>query len=300
MVADVLGLDLQTLGDWGLAVTAVLGAAAALGTVWAALRGWYRRTLGRRRDRYERLARLGTQAQLSFFESVLGEPPAMRKTIFAEVHEYDPEVEDSLLVEQSFLECFFIDRDYYVQAICDGEETVVAFSVTTRSNRFRPTFLFPAKVGCRRRRGWKKQTGERFRSFFKVTLGKTHFDRLRTDPSKPRRRIEVGARTYFYTELFSYGNPGHYQSFGFTASVAAIQAPIGPVAEVAQALGRGWITGFAEADEEPQNDPEGLPILRRFRRETPITTFTVVGPSLWPEDYPSTVGPHGDEVRTLP
>jgi hypothetical protein len=37
-----------------------------------------------------------------------------------------------------FIECFFIDRDYYVQAILDADETVFAFSVTTRSPRFAP------------------------------------------------------------------------------------------------------------------------------------------------------------------
>ncbi len=62
----------------------LVGAAAALLVLAGAARAWYRRTLGRRRDRYGRLARLGTRAQLSFFEAVLGEPPAMRATIVKE------------------------------------------------------------------------------------------------------------------------------------------------------------------------------------------------------------------------
>jgi hypothetical protein len=294
MLGKILDVDPQTLGEWGLAIITVLGGAAALLTVGAALREWYRRTLGRRRDRYERLGRLGTQAQLSFFESVLGEPPAMRKTITAEVQEYEAEAAEMLSVEREFIECFFIDRDYYVQVVCDIEETVIAFSVTTRSNRFRPTFKVPTGYGRRRRRRrrWKKQTGESFRTYFEVTLGKTRFERLRNDVGPPRRKIEVGARTYFFTELYGFGNPGHYQTFCFTASVAAVQAPIGPIADLAQSIGRGWV-------EEP-SDSEGADLLRRVRHETPITTYTVLGPMVSAENYPSTFGPHGDEVRTLP
>lgn len=96
MVADVLGFDPNTFGDWLLGVATALGGAAALIAVWRTLGSWYRRTLGRRRDRYERLARLGTQAQLTFFESVLGEPPAMRRTIESDVHGYDAEAGETV------------------------------------------------------------------------------------------------------------------------------------------------------------------------------------------------------------
>lgn len=59
-----------------LLVTSILGGGAALFAMWEAIRRRYRTTIGRRSGNYRRLARLGTGAQLSFFESVLGEPPA--------------------------------------------------------------------------------------------------------------------------------------------------------------------------------------------------------------------------------
>jgi len=297
MTRGLLGIDPENLGDIGLGLAAVLGGAAALLTIWAALRSWYRRTLGRRRDRYERLARLGTQALLSFFQSVLGEPPAMRKTITAEVSEYNQDAGKNATVKRDFLECFFIDRDYYVQVVCDLEETVLAFSVTTRSSRFRPTFSFPPKPSFQGRRRWKKLTGNRFQPFFRVTLGRTRFDRLSVKALRPRRKIEGGARLYMYTELFSYGNPGHYQSFGFTSSSAASQGQLGEFVDVIQALGPGW-TDRAKSAE--LGELEDHPLLKRFRRETVITTYTVLGPTMWAENYPTTFGPHGDEVRTLP
>lgn len=80
--------------------SAILGAVVAAIALSAAARDIYLRTLGRRRDRYRRLRRLGTEAQLEFFAAVLGEPPAIRRTItkkdFLEYlgsddPEYDPE-----------------------------------------------------------------------------------------------------------------------------------------------------------------------------------------------------------------
>jgi hypothetical protein len=38
---------------------------------------------------------------------------------------------------------------------------------------------------------------------------------------------------------------------------------------------------------------------QQFRRETVITTYTVIGMDLWAENYPSTFGPYLNTVRTL-
>jgi hypothetical protein len=69
----------DTLPDIAGIVGGVLAAIALAGFV----RSWWRRTLGRRSDRYARLARLGTGAQLSLFTAVLGEPPAIRRKLTA-------------------------------------------------------------------------------------------------------------------------------------------------------------------------------------------------------------------------
>jgi hypothetical protein len=169
--------------EWATAVAGLLGGAVALLGLAAALRGWYRRTPGRRRDRYERLARLGTGAQLSFFISVLGEPPAIRTTIEKKVRKFVPrdeaaddvgETDDAatppqdeedlggefVVVPEAFTECFFIDRDYYVQTISDADETVLAFSVTTRKGRFAPTFTMLPRPRPIDRIRWRLQVGQ--------------------------------------------------------------------------------------------------------------------------------------------
>jgi hypothetical protein len=64
--------------EWLARVGGFLTALVAAGALLGFTRAQYRKTFGRRRDRYGRLARLGTNAQVSFFSSGLGEPPAMR------------------------------------------------------------------------------------------------------------------------------------------------------------------------------------------------------------------------------
>jgi hypothetical protein len=140
-------------------------------------------------------------------------------------------------------------------------------------------------------------TGQRFDLAFHVKLGQTRFSALRGEGYQPQRKVASGARTYTYTEALYLGNPGYYQYYCFTASVAAPHAPVGAVVEVANLLGQGWAGGVA--DEDPQRF-EGLDILDRFRAATAVTTYTGLGSHLQPESYPTTFGPQGDEVRTLP
>ena len=113
-------------------IASIVGAAVAVLALWTAGRTVYRNTIGRRADRSRRIARLGTGGQLSFFSSVLGEPPAMRESIAkADYLELlaseDPRVDPKLAragtngrhVRKVFGVCTFIDRDYYCHSHCD-------------------------------------------------------------------------------------------------------------------------------------------------------------------------------------
>src|SRR3954470_14455451 len=91
--------------------TVVAGVAAALGLV-ESVRRVTARTIGRRIDLARRFRRLGTGAQIQFFESVLGEPPAIRRRFERDLPDWTA-VEDwdrePPRVTRSFVECFFID-----------------------------------------------------------------------------------------------------------------------------------------------------------------------------------------------
>lgn len=291
---------------------ALVGALAALLVLNAAMKEFYRRTIGRRRDRYARLARLGTGAQLSFFEAVLGEPPAIRQTVTNESYRVilrrgdagyvDPGPDtQECFVSRSFIEAIFIDRDYYVQVICDPEETVLAFSVTVRRHNFHPIFQLPQRIS----RGEKRRhesSSESHLPVFKVRLGRTRFADL--DPADPddfrghHFQAAIGARSYFYSEDRYYGFPGHYQTFVFTASSAA--PGLGSVADLAAGISQAKGEKWPDKSRDDQPGWEALSGIHAFRRKTPVTTFSVLRADLWVENFPTRFGPHGDEVGTLP
>jgi hypothetical protein len=296
-------------------LTSIFGAAAALLAVGTAVRGWYRRTLGRRFDRYGRLARLGTGAQLSFFASVLGEPPAMHRTIVKDdyvefVLPGDPDFDPALAehgpqerrVTRLFTECTFIDRDYYVQTLSDDDGTVLAFSVTARSARFRPVYEVHRRLGPIERWQWRRRFGETYQPLVHIKLGRTTFADLDSkDPETfaPHFAIAIGAHNHAYSEFQSFGNPGNYQRFAWTASDAARHGPFGEGPAVTEEIGGGEWPG---PDRDDQPEWEAMPETQRFRHQTVITTYTVVnGLLLSEQNYPlDRFGPHENDVRTLP
>jgi len=201
------------------------GVAAALTLLGSARRVWAR-TLGRRWDITRRLNRLGTGAQLDFFQSVLGEPPVIRRTFTRSLPDWEEALndeEDPPIVEREFVECFFVDPLYFVQTVSDHEGTVVGFSITTRSRRFHPALYLPPRPPFRTR-VLERLTFERVRAprLGRVELGRSSFDQaLGDDWGFPRIRSWLGARAWSYSEIYYCGNPAHYQDFVFTTSSAA-------------------------------------------------------------------------------
>lgn len=293
-----------------LLVTALIGALSASLFIFGALRVLLLRTIGRRRDRYGRISRLGTGAQLPFFTSVLGEPPAVQHSVVKDDYmvlldrddpEWDPESHQLKAQSREFVVSVFIDRDYYVQTISDDDQTVLAYSVTTRSRRFRPS-LRPVPAYGRRERLRLRRDGSLRRLQPRVVLGRTRFADLdATEPdhfAPPRLRFRLGAHNFDYSETAYYGLPGRYQSFVWSASDVARQGPLGSVAGVRSGFpDDGW-SRIGSSDAWP--DWSELIELRRFRRETAITTYTVCRVDLSLDNYPLHrfgVGDH--EVWTL-
>lgn len=290
MLADILGLELTTVET----VLGLAGGLIAMGSVvWGAIKA-ARGRIGRRQRRYAAIKRLSAGILLSGFRNALGMEPALANDRRAEVQAYDDQGRP-YPVEKTFRQHFFVAPEFYVQAVCDETETVLAYSVTTRSKRFRPTFEFPPKPSWRGRRKYKREAGKDFEFFHEATLGQTKFASLGSSWT-PQIKASCGARSYSYTEAFYYGNPGYYQHYAFTAS-SAVRGDVGSIADLSQALGRQWVGGFDghEGDRLAASD-----LVARFRSETTITTFTVIGVGLNPTDFPTTFGPHGDEVRVVP
>lgn len=306
------GWDDRVLDYLGL-VGAILGALLAATAVVAGLRGVYRRTFGRRRGWYQRLGRLGTNAQLAFFASVLGEPPAMRRSFVSNVTRFEQDGLVRMRVPQTFVEAVWIDRDFYLHAIADTDETVHAYSVTTRSKRFHPAFRVPGGTADAptpldrlRRRSYH------FKPNSLVSLGKTRFAEL----DEPQQAASwVGAHNAHYFEANYFGNPGLYQHYVFSINDAgawAWEAGFGEQfmhnfswgfgAEILDpnlALTQAAIRADA-ADGEPSaleaensdeftdapDDPEPPAPWIEFRRGARVNTYTIIGYGLALDDYP--------------
>lgn len=296
--------------------------------VGAAAIGLYRRRLGRRADRYARISRLGVGTRFSFFEAVAGEPPALRRRVTKDAYrvvteddlEFDGSLADphdgfyEILEPATYVESIFVDRDYYVQTVSSLEETVLAFSVTTRRRGFKPRFQVPPAPGLGGRIRWRREAGEPFKPFFKVRLGRTTFAELDAgDPdafAPPHFKAVIGARVARYAELAYFGNPGHYLHYVFSANVAwENRSPWHLLPRLIEEAGYNeWPYPNRPdpheldppSDRSRQPDWDELKTAHEFRRRAVITTFTAIHPDLWPDNYPVTFGPHGDEVRLVP
>lgn len=173
-----------------------------------------------------------------------------------------------LPVEEAIIECFFIDRDYYIQAVCDPDESVVAFSVTTRSKRFAPTFLFPPMRGFLARRRFKKKSGQAFEHYFKVKLGHTRFADLPSG-SSPKRKAESGARTYSYPRPTGMATPATISTIA--SPPAAPRTRLGS-ARLAMSLRRsGEIGSEALARSRLSPIPSRPSIASAVRPRSPLT-----------------------------
>jgi hypothetical protein len=175
--------------------------------------------------------------------------------------------------------------------VANQEETVLAFSVTTRNSKFNPRFHSPSGYFEKRSkviRGWALG---RFKREFDFRLGRTTFSEAIEYPGEVKTYL--GAHNWGYTETHYGANPGLYQYFVLGVNDAGAGAWGEP--QLLYPDGPG-------ADLDWNGDPpyEEMPNLVAFRRSAKINTFSIIGPSLSPEDYPVTFGPHENLVRVIP
>lgn len=334
-----MDLGIELAWDAVLAVGALLVVVTGALALAPALRGWWRRTtIGRRRDHYRRLSRLGTNAQLAFFNSVLGQPPAYRRTFTAAVttlasdpHGADAYVTRIALFAREFAdlgiaddsepegdgapraadeadfdlvqlpvqmsEVIWVDRDYYVQALVDSDESVLAFAVTTRHRRFRPRYEGPSPPSWLDRtrflHSFRRGSHAGFRQpLLRVKLLKTRFAEF----DRPRAvYANLGLRRFNYAEAHWYGNPGAYQHFvlAWNDSGASSGWP-DPSLIFGEGIGV-FRSGAWAAETHHLSADEVL----KFRRQSSFNTYAVVGPRFHIEDFPVSFGPDLDEVRTI-
>ncbi|MDQ3631725.1 MAG: hypothetical protein M3417_10750 [Actinomycetota bacterium] len=287
----------MSIVDLATVVAAVVAVIAVIGPV----QGFLKRTVGRKRDLYRRLHRLGAGAQLSFFTSVIGEPPALRDSIDMDMPDWaaaSDEEQEPPLVVQRFVRLTFVDPLFYLVAIADDDDAVLGFSITTRRRRFAPTFYAPRAPLFRDRLVEGITLGRRKAHWLvRFQLGRTTFaDAAPRDWGIPQVQAFLGARTWSYSEAWYLGNPGHYLTYVFTSGSAS------PVGGIPRGLRP---TDWNDQDPAVATDQSGEPMLQSWvesvRSKTRVNTVTVIKSPLELERWPGeTLGPHGDEVRLLP
>jgi hypothetical protein len=137
----------------------------------------------------------------------------------------------------------------------------------------------------------------------RLKLGHTTFTDL--DPlyqeqfAGPHFLISMDAHNHAYSEMAYKGDRGEDQSFVWTASDAARQGRFGNGFAVMQEIhGDRW-----PDPQKAEIAPDWVDMVeaQRFRRETVVTTYTVIHPSLSLINYPlERFGPHETEVRLIP
>ena len=127
------------------AASIVAAVATILGIVGPG-RAWFNRTVGRRFDLYRRFERLGVGAHQSFFETVIGEGPAIRRKVTADLPDYTGDDVEHCMITYHLTEALWVDPLFYAQTLSDEDGTVLGFSVTTRVKRFAPRFAAPRPV----------------------------------------------------------------------------------------------------------------------------------------------------------
>lgn len=289
-------------GDRAALIAAVV---AVLGVVGPA-RSYFIRTVGRRFDLQRRFERLGVGAHKSFFETVIGEAPTLRQTVSIELPNFQEDAGDDYnypTANRQFTESLWVDPLFYAQTVTDDDGTVLGFSITTRTRKFAPRFGAPRPLSNYSRLVARvPKLGERKRSLLaEARLGRTCFADVVKGDSSPSVHSVIGARTYSYSEGWSFGNPGHYSDYVFTMSSVST---IGEFPPGMQSI--PWPSDRADPEDGygpagPSGDRPLAAWINSVRRSAVVTTWTVIRFPLSMQDWPPvTFGPHGDEVRTLP
>jgi hypothetical protein len=199
----------------------------------------------------KQIEKLVPATNINFFNEILGSPTFVNK-------------------RNKTKQYVFIKDLFYVDAITDFENKVLAYSVTTRDKNFNPSFtLGPYSTD-------KKQVV--------IKLGKSTFSEV-DDLWKHDAKITsgLGNRRMCYREEHYFGNPGLYQTYIF---------------------------GMNDAGYIDSGDPSILnmgitktsdPRVEEFRKTAVINTYTIIAPFVNPDELEITtwLGPDLDQVRII-
>ena len=197
----------------------------------------------------DKVAQLGPSMTINFFIETLGSPVFINT--FGKLKQH-----------------VFLHDLFYADAIADADGQVVMYSITTRSRDFNPIL----------------RVNEGGNPSLHVILGKTSFADLGLSSGKIRSGL--GNRRAFYVEEYYLGNPGLYQTYGFSVNDAGYPPDV--EVDTPQLLNAG-ITDTTD------------PKIQELRKESIINTYTIAAPfsMSMSEIAPMRLGVDQDQIRTM-
>jgi len=205
-------------------------------------------------EKYKRLEQLSTEVQLSYFKELLGNP------VFVN---YSP--------DRTQKEHTFVDDQYFVQAITNQDNKVLAYSVTTREKDFQPNIIFVNK---------------------NVFLGKTKFSEI--ESGKDCYGIAANWGSYYF-EKYSGACPGFYQHYLFGVTDTGYW----PEGISIDSLTFGSTPTFGEQRYLEEHKLDWEKGDRKEREETPINTYMIISPFIDPANIKFGFGPNINQIRLI-
>ena len=252
------------MGNVATGLLVLAGAAVTIDAAARVMSTVFGRTVGHRARSRRLLRKLAPNETGRYFESLLGVPTVERRR-------------DDLLHER-----IWADHLYFVQAFTESDDRVVVYSVTARSRGFRLDVPFPGGGSY-----WGNQ-----RQPLSAVLGKSSFADVGVDPSSTSGSL--GARRWWYSEVYAFGNPSNYQSLILSINDGAERS--------------GDVTALLDDIRDAQSGAQGSqPIVLRpsqlARGKACPNTYSVTAPHFGTHAVEAIEGLFGvdqDAVRVLP
>lgn len=163
-----------------------IGLIIAINQFFLISKDYFDNTIGHKYKMLQRIEKLSADVNIGYFKELIGSPVFIN----------DLENNDN----EAKKEYIFVDNLFYLQAIADKTDKVLAYSITSRKSDFNPKIKFSSY-----------QVGEKP---ILIELAKSRFSELGNE--QPRGIISsLGAHDFFYTEAYYFGNPGNYQTYFF-------------------------------------------------------------------------------------
>ncbi|MCX4986922.1 ETEC_3214 domain-containing protein [Streptomyces sp. NBC_00572] len=239
------------------------------------LSAWWKKGPGRRRIWAKNFRLLGPGVRPAYVESLFGEPA------FESLADFEPY--GGVYRAPPTERVWKLGEDGYL-VTWSNELRVRAYSITTRSKKFKPKIRIGAEWGSNGASAY-------------VQLGRTRLKDIGAAAGWEPEEVAswVGARRAEYYETYYAGNPGHYSRWACGVSQAGSGRAVGAV----ERLGPEG-SAFLDWGKREELTAEQSDSLNHFRAQATVNSLMVLAgdaPRLLP-DMPRT-GPDLDVVRTL-